>query len=442
MAALQQGMTAGDPAAIIDSGPMSGYQWSIVATMVALNALDGFDVMSISFASPGISAAWGIDRGVLGLVLSMELIGMALGSLTLGRLADTAGRRNTILLCLSLMTVGMLGAASAGGVIALSAWRVLTGLGIGGMLAAINAAAAEAANGRYRPLAVVIMAGGYPVGTVLGGLVATQLLQHFEWPSIFLFGAAWSALMIAVTWWRVPESIAYLASRQPDGALERINRTLQTMGHRTVDSLPEGGTQTGRVPLSRLFAPEWVKLTAAMTLAYLGHIMTFYFVMKWIPKIVADLGYPPAEAAGVLVWASIGGASGSLVLGLLTLRLPVRSLTIAAMLVSCVLVVIFGMGQPDLARLSMVAAAAGFVTNAGVVGLYALVATGFPVALRASATGFVIGVGRGGSALAPALAGLLFALGYGLPEVALLMSLGSVVAAAALLAGNRAARAV
>ncbi|ESZ86415.1 MAG: MFS transporter [Blastomonas sp. CACIA14H2] len=433
-------MTAGDPAEIIDSGPMSGYQWSIVATMVALNALDGFDVMAISFASPGISAAWGIDRGVLGLVLSMELVGMALGSLTLGRLADTAGRRNTILLCLALMTVGMLGAASAGGVISLSAWRVLTGLGIGGMLAAINAAAAEAANARYRPLAVVVMAGGYPVGTVLGGLVATQLLQHYEWQSVFLFGAAWSALMIAVTWWRVPESIAFLASRQPEGALERINRTLRTMGHATVSSLVARTSQPGRVPLSRLFAPEWIKVTAAMTLAYLGHIMTFYFVMKWIPKIVADLGYPPAEAAGVLVWASIGGASGSLVLGLLTLRLPVRSLTIAAMLVSCVLVVIFGMGQPDLARLSMVAAAAGFVTNAGVVGLYALVATGFPVALRASATGFVIGVGRGGSALAPALAGLLFALGYGLPVVALLMSLGSVLAAVALLIGNRRSR--
>ena len=87
--------------------------------------------------------------------------------------------------------------------------------------------------------------------------------------------------------------------------------------------------------------------------------------------------------------------------------------------------------------LKMVAAAAGFMTNAGVVGLYALVATGFPVALRASATGFVIGVGRGGSALAPSLAGLLFALGYGLPVVALLMSLGSVLAACALLIGRK-----
>lgn len=426
-----------DPAAIIDAGPMSGFQWSIVATMVALNALDGFDVMSISFASPGISAAWGIDRGVLGLVLSMELVGMALGSLTLGRMADTAGRRNTILLCLSLMTIGMLGAASAGGVIVLSAWRVLTGLGIGGMLAAINAASAEAANARYRPFAVVVMAGGYPIGTVLGGLVATQLLQQFDWPSVFLFGAAWSALMIAITWWRVPESIAYLASRQPQGALERINHTLQAMGHATVAGLSAPAANKGRVPLSRLFAPEWLKVTAAMTIAYLGHIMTFYFVMKWIPKIVADMGYPAAEAAGVLVWASIGGASGAFILGLMTLRLPVRGLTILAMTVSCAFVVAFGMGQPDLARLSMVAAAAGFVTNAGVVGLYALVATRFPVELRASATGFVIGVGRGGSALAPALAGLLFAAGYGLPIVALLMSLGSVLAALALFVGDR-----
>lgn len=406
--------------------------------MVALNALDGFDVMSISFAAPGIAADWRIDRAVLGLVLSMELVGMAIGSLTLGRLADTAGRRNTILLCLALMTGGMIGAASAGGVTALSIWRVLTGLGIGGMLAAINAAAAEAANARYRPLAVVLMAGGYPVGTVLGGLVAAQLLEQFDWRSIFLFGAAWSGLMIAITWWRVPESIAFLASRQPEGALQRINRTLTAMGHRHVADLDRSGGASGKVPLSRLFAPQWLVVTAAMTFAYLGHIMTFYFVMKWIPKIVADMGYPPPEAAGVLVWASVGGASGALMFGLLTLRLPVRGLTIGAMALSTILVVLFGLGQSDLARLSLVAAAAGFVTNAGVVGLYALVATSFPVALRASATGFVIGVGRGGSALAPALAGLLFAAGYGLPMVALLMSLGSVVAAAALLVRGQA----
>jgi MFS family permease len=69
-----------------------------------------------------------------------------------------------------------------------------------------------------------------------------------------------------------------------------------------------------------------------------------------------------------------------------------------------------------------------------VVGLYALIAQSFPTGVRATSTGFVIGVGRGGSALAPALAGFLFAAGHDLQTVAILMGLGSIVAAAALVA--------
>lgn len=157
---------ATDPRTLIDREPMSRFQWGVVATMIGLNALDGFDVLSISFASPGIARDWGIDRAALGIVLSMELVGMAIGSLFLGGLADRIGRRATILSCLCLMTIGMLGAASANGIEVLSAWRVLTGLGIGGMLAATNAAVAEAANARHRSLAVVLMAAGYPVGTI------------------------------------------------------------------------------------------------------------------------------------------------------------------------------------------------------------------------------------------------------------------------------------
>jgi MFS family permease len=122
-------MTIEDPRALIDRASMSRFQWGVVAVMVGLNALDGFDVLSISFASPGIAKAWGIDRAALGLVLSMELIGMAIGSLILGGVADRVGRRATILGCLVLMAIGMLGAASAHDVVALSAWRVVTGFG-------------------------------------------------------------------------------------------------------------------------------------------------------------------------------------------------------------------------------------------------------------------------------------------------------------------------
>lgn len=432
---------ASDPRTMIQREPMSRFQWGIVATMVGLNALDGFDVLSISFASPGIAAEWRIDRAALGVVLSMELIGMAAGSLLLGGIADRVGRRATILSCLVMMTIGMLGAASADSIAALSAWRVLTGLGIGGMLAATNAAVAEAANDRRRALAVVLMAAGYPLGTIIGGLVSAVLLVHFDWRAVFLFGAFASTLFIPIVLWCAPESIAFLVHRRPSGALARTNRILGRMGHPPVDALPVEDAAPAKVPLVALFSPALQRPTILLTLAYLAHIMTFYFILKWIPKIVTDMGFAPSAAAGVLVWASIGGAIGSLLLGLLTARLPLLRLTIIAMLASTALVAIFGAGQGSLAGLSAVAALAGFATNAGVVGLYALIAQSFPTAVRATATGVVIGVGRGGSALAPALAGLLFAQGHSLQTVALLMGLGSVVGALALFGLSKVRRA-
>ncbi|MEO6361460.1 MAG: MFS transporter [Sphingomicrobium sp.] len=422
-----------DPRAAIQTRPMSRFQWGVVATMVGLNALDGFDVLSISFASPGIAKEWGIDRAALGVVLSMELIGMAAGSLLLGGLADRLGRRGTILICLVLMASGMLGAATAHSIAILSAWRVLTGLGIGGMLASTNAAVAEAANDQRRSLAVVLMAAGYPIGTIIGGTISAVLLAHFDWRAVFVFGALVTVAFIPVVLLFAPESIAFLMHRRPANALQRVNDVLRRMRHAAVDELPPATDEPARVPASALFSTKLARPTFLLTLAYLAHIMTFYFILKWIPKIVTDMGFEPSAAAGVLVWASIGGAAGSLLLGLLTSRLPLLGLTIVAMAVSAALVVLFGHEQSSLGQLSLVAALAGFATNAGVVGLYALIAQSFPTGVRATATGVVIGVGRGGSALAPALAGFLFAAGHGLQTVAILMALGSVVAGLALL---------
>jgi benzoate transport len=432
---------ASDPRAVIDDRPMSRFQWTVVAVMIGLNALDGFDVLSISFASPGIAKDWGIDRAALGFVLSMELIGMALGSIVLGGVADRIGRRATILGCLGVMAAGMFGAATANGIEVLSAWRVLTGLGIGGMLAATNAAVAEAANAKRRALCVVLMAGGYPVGSIIGGSISAVLLAEGSWRSVFVFGGFATLAFVPLVLWRVPESIAFLSHRRPPDALARINRSLARMGHATIEELPPPPPPARGVPIARLFQGWLTRPTLLLTLAYFAHIMTFYFILKWIPKIVVDMGFAPASAAGVLVWASAGGAAGSLLFGLFTLRMPLRGLTVAAMVLSTGLVVVFGRGQADLAGLSMIAALAGFATNAGVVGLYALAAQTFPTDLRATATGFIIGVGRGGSALAPALAGLLFAAGYGLPMVAMLMAAGSLLAAVSLLGLGRAAAA-
>jgi MFS transporter, AAHS family, vanillate permease len=427
-------MTTTDPRDIIANGSMSRLQWAVVAITIALNALDGFDVLSISFASPGIAKEWGMTPAGLGIVLSMELIGMALGSVFLGGVADKIGRRPTILGCLVVMTVGMLMATTVRGLVDLSIWRVITGLGIGGMLASINAVAAEFSNTHRRALSVSLMSIGYPVGAVLGGLVVAQLLRvNSDWRPIFYFGASVTAVLIPVVYFVIPESVHWLARKQPVGALEKINSALRRMGHATVNALPEISASVRSQSIAEIFQPGLVAITTIVTLAYFFHITTFYFIVKWIPKIVVDMGFAQSSAAGVLVWTNVGGATGGAVFGLLTLRFGLKPLTIVLLVLSTVMVTLFGRSPADLDRLGLICAMAGFCTNAGIVGLYAIIAQVFPTQVRAFGTGFTVGVGRGGSVLAPIIAGFLFNAGYALPTVAMTMAAGSLLAACVLI---------
>jgi sugar phosphate permease len=114
------------------------------------------------------------------------------------------------------------------------------------------------------------------------------------------------------------------------------------------------------------------------------------------------------------------------------MRYNVKTLTIAVLLLSAVMIVVFGRTPADIARLSLICAAAGFFTNAGIVGLYAIFAHAYPTEVRASGTGFAVGIGRGGAVLAPIVSGFLFEAGISLPTVALIMSLGALLAAMAL----------
>lgn len=425
-------MPQANPKTAMDDGRMSPLQWLAVAITVCLNGLDGFDVLSISFASPGIAKEWGVGQDVLGWILAMELLGMAIGSILLGGFADRAGRRPTILGCLVAMTIGMYFAGTAHSVNELLAWRLLTGLGIGGMLAAINAAAAEFSNNRYRSVALSVMVIGYPLGGVLGGLVVQQLLASGTWRDIFSFGAMATAAFIPLVWLFVPETPAFLDRKRPEGALEKANRILARFGHAAVASLSPRTDGEPKPSAADIFKPALLATTLLITLAYFAHITSFYFILKWVPKVVVDMGFEPKAAAGVLTWANFGGATGGAVFGLLALRFGLKPLTIAMLLVSCGMIIWFGSGASDLAKLSMMIAATGFFTNGSVVGLYSLFAKVFPTHVRATGTGFAIGVGRGGAALAPVLAGYLFAAGFGLQTVAICMAAGSLIAAGAL----------
>ena len=170
---------------LLDRAPMSRPQILTIIMTSILSALDGYDILSVTYAAPGLARDWGLGPAELSLLFSSGLAGMGFGSLLVAPIADTLGRRKVLLLTLGLLAVGMFISAFTNSLIELAACRVVTGLGIGTMIALINPLSAEFANAKFRPMAVAIMSLAYPLGGTLGGGAAAALLQHYDWPAVF-----------------------------------------------------------------------------------------------------------------------------------------------------------------------------------------------------------------------------------------------------------------
>ena len=215
-------VSAGDDAATVrsqlNSRQMSLAQWEVVLLCTAINMLDGYDVLVMSFAAAPVAAEWQLDSARLGLLLSAGLIGMAIGAIALGSLADTLGRKRLVHICLTTVTIGMILSAFAQSQLQLLALRFVTGIGIGGMLATLTALVSEYSNDKRRGICMGLLQSGYPLGALLGGIIAAQIIQFADWRSLFLFGGALSAILLPLIVIRLPESLDFISRSGDSGA--------------------------------------------------------------------------------------------------------------------------------------------------------------------------------------------------------------------------------
>lgn len=395
--------------------PMSRLQIVAVAMSVALNALDGFDVLAITFAAPGIAKDWGIGPAQLGVALSSGLVGMALGSLLIAPFGDRHGRRPLVLFCLLLMAGGMALTATATGLVSLCCWRVVTGLGIGGLVATINAVAAEFANERRRDFAVAVMTIGYPVGGLIGGFAVADLVEPYGWQSVFVVGAIATAIFLPIVWFLLPESLEFLARLEKPEANARIAVMLERMGHPPLSGQITPPLDKARSGSFReLLGSRFRKLSLLLVAAYFLHIVTFYFFSGWLPKLMSDLHFSTPDAIRTSAMMSLGGVIGGSLLGWAAPRFGLVRLVMTAMVGTTVTFAIFGT-LSSLAALQAMAFVSGACVFGGIVGLYSLLARAFPPELRVTGTGLAIGIGRAGAIVGPLVGGFLIAAGLRIP---------------------------
>jgi benzoate transport len=427
----------------VESAPMGRTQHAVIALCVAMNMLDGFDVLALAFSSAAISDEWGLSGAQLGILLSSALLGMAVGSMFVSQVADVIGRRTTILACGVVITLGMGLSALATGFEMLLVVRVLTGVAIGTLQACLNVLVSEYSSTRRRATAISLYTAGQPIGGTLGGILAGVLLASFGWRSVFAFGAVATAVLMVVVWRVLPESIDYLTSRRPRRALERLNAILVRIGHPPVDELPaSGGATSGAGRWRDVLVGRAALVTLALGVAFFMLMAGFYFANSWTPQLVVLNGFAEADGVRAGVMFSAGGIVGSLAYGPVAGRLGVRPALVGAFVLAGLAFAGYATSAGALGPAFALAAALGAMTSAAMAGMFAIGPDSYSAAARATGVGLIIGLGRVGAIVSPIVAGRLLDSGWEPGQLYYLFVVPMLVGAAAiaLVPRRRAAR--
>lgn len=398
----------------IDASKMSSYQWIIIAVTTFLNALDGYDVLAMAFTATSVTKEFGLSGSQLGWLLSAGLIGMAVGSLVLGPFADRYGRRKILIVALAINAVGLLLSTTANSALELGLWRVVTGLGVGGILASATVITSEFANARRRGMAVSIFTAGYGVGATLGGMGATQLIPAFGWRSVFLVGGLLTLLAIALVVVLMPESVDYLRTRRPAGAAGKLQRIAGRLGL-------EGDVNPGPAPVSAgkqqgsvavLLSPRYRTASILLWISFFVIMFGFYFANSWTPRLLVESGM--TEQQGIIggLMLTMGGTFGSLLFGVLTTRWDARLTLMVFTVLSAVTLVLFITTSPLPLLAFSSGVVVGMLVNGCIAGLYTVAPMTYAPGVRTTGVGWGIGIGRAGAILAPIAVGALLDNGW------------------------------
>lgn len=419
----------------VRTSPMSRLQIRAVAVAIALMLIDGMDVAVAAYAAPALSTSWSLDPVTLGFLLSSGLVGMAAGSLFLTPFSDKIGRRRMMLVALVLVSAGMVLSVFAVDVIQLMAFRILAGLGIGGMIANLNVYVSEYSSDKRRGSIFGLYTAGFAIGATLGGFIAGPLIPQFGWRSVFVVGAAASVVMLAVTWRFLPESLDYLISKRPQNALSQLNTILVQMSRPALVELPElpqnEQTQKG---IKSLLSGRMAAQTLLLWLGYGLMIAAYYFASTWTPKLIATSSGDDSLGVTMGLMVNFGGIIGCFIFSILAVFLRSRHLLLGSLTASALIYVLFGMAFNQTSLAIIIGALLGVVTSANVAGFYATTPSLFPAALRGTGVGWMVGIGRLVSIISPILVGYLLAGGWKAENIFMLFGLPLIISALAMVA--------
>ena len=346
--------------------------------------LEGYDITAISYAIPSLTDAWHVRPTQFTMPLTAGSFGLLCGALVAGLLGDKFGRKPVLIGCTLLFGVFSLLTAFSGGLLSLSVLRFCTGLGLGGGIPLAIALATDYAPSKNPRRLVILMSAGISVGNTAGGFLAAACVRSFGWQAIFLFGGVLPILVVPLLIRLMPESQALAPARH-------------------------AGPQPSPV---ELFRHGLALRTTILWTVNLFNLVGNYFILFWLPSILHAQGLPPSRAIFATTMYASGSILGAVITAPIVDRLGVERVIAALLCVGASCVLLIGITALPFIALCVVICGAGAGIGGCQHGINSVSGALYPPNIRATGTGWALGLGRCGQIGGPLVGGLLLGAGW------------------------------
>jgi MFS family permease len=396
--------------------PMTGFAIGVVVLCCIINISDGLDFATMVQAAPLLARGWGVKPQVLGMLFAATAVGMGIGGFVISPLADRFGRRPILLLAITLITAALLVSSLATSVSQLMALRIVTGIGVGSLMANLNVLIIEYSSRKWGNLFLSIMHMSFSFGVGASSQIAYWFAVSHGWQVIFLAGGLINLAILLVCFFALPESMQFLAVVQPPRALERINRIRSKMNMVPLETLPAATARPkATMRISDLFVPGIMLPSILFWVASLGYSTIGYFHVSWTPKVLADAGLPVRLALLAGTFTSILSICGNLTMGAFSHRVGPARMTTFYFIGAAITFFAFGMYSSSPYTMLYIAPFMSFFAQGSLSGLMITATRFYPTDIRSTGVGFVAGFGRFGAIAGPLAGGIALGIGGVLP---------------------------
>lgn len=391
----------------LEAVPLGRFHYRLLVLTGLGWLFDAMDTGIIAFVLPILAKQWSLSPAQMGWIGSVGLLGMALGAVLSGGMADRWGRRRVFAGTLLIYSgaTGLCGLAWD--LQSLLAFRFLVGFGLGGQLPVAVTLVTEYSPPAARGRMIVLLESFWGLGWLAAACVAYLVIPRFGWQTAFFLGAL-PALYFFWILRHVPESVRFLVGQgRGDEAHAIVSQMELAAGMKPATELILPVREAkGRTVLSDLWSGSYARRTAMLWFLWFGIVYSYYGIFTWLPSLMVKEGYTELRTFEYVLVMTLAQLPGYFSAAYLVDRIGRKATLSSYIALSAVSAYLFGQGGGALEVLFWGSLMSFFNLGAwGVV--YTYTPELYPTRIRAYGSGWAAAVGRAGGVLAPMIVGHL-----------------------------------